>query len=256
MRRKWSGSREVGGVMAHDTAGVTSMQDPTKRFGQIVGWIDHTRDVTHHNIARVLPILDRKMLDHDMPGTFGGYAGIHHINGRFVIAIQRGGGSWWQSEFGEDGTEIAGLFGGGDGGIEFGLRRTGCRGGLRFAFVGNATTSKEKSKASGGAALTEVIGVRSIQETREISIRLKSRKIREYGREGFGTGVIGTRWERGIKGRAMIVYAPMFGAPKIFGHFLEHSEVEFRGRRGKFTECDGRIADVWSTSDIGIENFT
>ena len=52
--------------MAHEPAGVAVMEDPTKRLGQIVGWVENPRDEAHDDVACVFPILDGKVLDVDV----------------------------------------------------------------------------------------------------------------------------------------------------------------------------------------------
>ena len=49
--------------MAHDAASMAFMEDPSQRFGKIIGWIDDSRDESHVDVAGILPILDCKVLD-------------------------------------------------------------------------------------------------------------------------------------------------------------------------------------------------
>ena len=63
------------------------MKDPTKRFGEIIGWIDDAGNVTKNDVTGVLPVLDGKVLDHNVTAAFSRDAGIDHVDGRLVITV-------------------------------------------------------------------------------------------------------------------------------------------------------------------------
>ena len=54
-------------VMSHAVVGMTGMQDPTKRFGEIITGIEDPRKMLHDEIFLFAPFLDGKMLDVNVP---------------------------------------------------------------------------------------------------------------------------------------------------------------------------------------------
>ena len=56
-------------VMPHVAAGMTDMDDPSKRFGEIITGIDDPRKMLHDEIFLLMPFLDGKMLDINVPST-------------------------------------------------------------------------------------------------------------------------------------------------------------------------------------------
>ena len=46
--------------MAHGVSGMPLVEDPPKRFGEIISRVDSSRDVEQFNITPCFPILDSK----------------------------------------------------------------------------------------------------------------------------------------------------------------------------------------------------
>ena len=67
-------------MVSHGPADVTAMENPAESFGECVRWVDRTRDVFQDDIALVLPLLDGKMLNRNVPGAGCRLSGIDHKN--------------------------------------------------------------------------------------------------------------------------------------------------------------------------------
>lgn len=239
--------------VAHEASSVSCMQDPAKGFGQVISGIEDARNVAKDNVTGFFPVLDGKELDHDMTGPFRRMAGVDHINGGFVITVKWGWGGLREAKIGKNGTEIAGLFGGEDGGVKFGFCGAGGGEGLGFATVGNTCIGEEEGKTTGGAAAGEIVGMGGIKEACEMRARFKGR---EWGKGGIG----GEEAERaGGKGRigyvAEIMEPPGTGATQVFDNSFEHGEVIGTGSGGEFAECDDGVAYVGTACDIGVKEF-
>ena len=128
--------------MAHDPAGMAFMEDPTKGFGEIIGWVEYSRDKTHDNVASFFPILDGKVLDINVTGALSGDTGVDHIDGRLIVLIDGSGASQRETEVLHDSAEVLGLLGSIDGSEEFGLGGTCCSDALGLAAIRNSTTRK------------------------------------------------------------------------------------------------------------------
>jgi hypothetical protein len=59
-------------MVAHNAASESAMQNPTDWLGLSVRWVDYTRDVCELDVTAQSPLLDRKVLNVDVPGTFRG----------------------------------------------------------------------------------------------------------------------------------------------------------------------------------------
>jgi hypothetical protein len=80
---------------------VTRVQDPTERFSEVVGSrIEDARDMSQDDVVAILPILNGKVLDKDVTRAFSGNARILHVDGRFVVAVDRCGLGLWKTELG------------------------------------------------------------------------------------------------------------------------------------------------------------
>ena len=66
-------------VMSHATTGVTGMQDPSKRLGEIITGIENPRKMLHDKNFLLTPFLDGKMLDVDVWSTESGTFLIDHM---------------------------------------------------------------------------------------------------------------------------------------------------------------------------------
>ena len=86
--------------MSHEAAGMARVQDPAKGLGEVVGRIGDAGNVAHFNLALFAPVLDRKKLNINVSGAFGGALGIDHANGRGVVFID-------DSRLGLGKTEVA-----------------------------------------------------------------------------------------------------------------------------------------------------
>ena len=76
--------------MPHDVAGMALMKDPSQWFCEVIRGIDETRDEFHHNVPRVLPVLDGKVLDINMTRALNGHTSVDHIDGGLIVTMQQG----------------------------------------------------------------------------------------------------------------------------------------------------------------------
>ena len=87
------------------------MENPPKRFSKIIGRIDHTRDVFHHNVTTCFPVLDRKESNVNMTRPFSRLVGIDNINCRFIVFIDGRQAILRESEFAKNRPEKSSGFG-------------------------------------------------------------------------------------------------------------------------------------------------
>ena len=150
--------------MPHDTTGVTIVQDPSKRFGQVIRWVENPGDELEHNGASIFPVLYGEVLDINVARTFGRNASVDHVDSRLVVAEHDSGIFRRESQISHDSTHVAGVFGSGNGCQKFSFGGAGGSDGLGFASVGNGTATQKEGVAGGRAAVAEVVGVSSIKE--------------------------------------------------------------------------------------------
>ena len=215
--------------MSHQAAAVSSMEDPTKRFREIVGRIKDPGDEGKEYVTVVFPILNRKVLDQNMTRAIRRNASVDHFDGGLVVTVEDCGGGGLKTKVGKYGAKVPSVFGSTHGGIKLSFSRARGRGSLSLTFVSNTTAGKNKNEASGRASLAEVIGVGGVKETGEHGTRGKDGKgwrTRNRRQEWRGA-----RRETGIKCRATEVDTPSACGAKILSNFLEHCKVEVAGSR-------------------------
>ena len=68
--------------MAHESTGMTGMENPSKRLGQVISWVDDPRDVGKEDGLEFLdPGLDGKHLDINVATPFCGDTVVDHVDG-------------------------------------------------------------------------------------------------------------------------------------------------------------------------------
>ena len=154
--------------MAHDAACMAAVKNPSQRFGHIIGGVDDAGDVVHDDVASVLPFLDGKMLDVDVPRAFGGHACIDHANGRHVVFVDGGRTKLGVTQFTEDRMEIFGMLG-----SKYSSKKLsfggGSRGdGLSLSAVRDGSAAEHKSVAGGGTTVAEIVGVGRIDKALQL----------------------------------------------------------------------------------------
>ena len=78
-------------AMFHVATCILSMEDQTKRLGQIVAGVDNSRNMLHNTIFSFIAFLDCVMLDLDVIGTRGGTRFIDHKSqNSLVINVEFG----------------------------------------------------------------------------------------------------------------------------------------------------------------------
>jgi hypothetical protein len=72
-------------MMAHNAAKVAVRWNRNEWLGLSVCRVDSTRDVHEVGVAALSLLLDRKVLNVDMPGTSRSPIRVHHVDGSPVI---------------------------------------------------------------------------------------------------------------------------------------------------------------------------
>ena len=75
-------------IMPHVAMGITGMQDPSKRFGEILTRIDNPRKMLCDKIFLLALFLDGKMLDVNLSSTGCRMLFIDHVESCYVINEQ------------------------------------------------------------------------------------------------------------------------------------------------------------------------
>jgi hypothetical protein len=140
------------------------MEDPTKRLGEGIRWIEDSRDVAHDDITSSLPILDGEELDVNVMRSIGRDVVVDHEDRGHVVFVDGSGIGLWEAELSKDRTKVSGLLGGGDSSNELSLCRAGSGEGLSLGTVGDGAASQKEDVAGSGATFTEVVGMGSVNE--------------------------------------------------------------------------------------------
>jgi len=77
--------REGSSVVTHDAARMARMKHPSKGLGEIIRWIDYTRDVLQNYFANVFPILNGKRVNINVTGTLSRNLSVDHLDNRHVV---------------------------------------------------------------------------------------------------------------------------------------------------------------------------
>ena len=95
-----------GAVVAHQTANMAMMERGAQRLCQRIGGVDNARDVREDDLLGSFPLLEGKMLDVDMTGTWCGAICIDHQDCRGVIFEQGGRTKLWVPKLEEDRPKV------------------------------------------------------------------------------------------------------------------------------------------------------
>ena len=74
--------------MSHDPTCMARVENPTKRFCEVISGVQDPRAVREFDLFAFFPILDRKIRDINVSGTLSGMFSIHHLDGGHVIFVQ------------------------------------------------------------------------------------------------------------------------------------------------------------------------
>ena len=238
--------------MAHDTASVAGVQNPTNAFGESIAGVDDASNVFKDNVASAFPILDREELNVDVTGSFSGAASVYHFDGRLIVLVECSRARLRESQLGKDKAQILGHFGSGDGRAELSLSATSCGDGLGFTTIGNGASSESEDVSSGGTAKAKVIGVGCIHVTSKLEGVQKARKRRER------RGIIGLEKrnmgkQRGNRSRAPELDTPINSIAQILGNIFKTKKMDTGGLFRKFFQGGDGIANVRASGDVGIK---
>jgi hypothetical protein len=162
-------------------------------------------------------------------------------------------GSWGElrkAKLGQDGIEIFGNFGSGDGRDKFCLCQTGSCDGLSLQAVSNWTAREQKTVAGGGAMMTKIVAMCSVNKANKLMMVLGDGKVGQGSIVGQDTQ--GCIRQSVIWSGSPIDEAPVDSVVKVLHKVLHTSvAVETSGRGGKFGKGSDGIANVRSSGDIG-----
>ena len=77
--------------VTHDASSMTRVQNPTQRFGEIIGRIDDPRKMLHDDVPVGFPILNGEELNVSVAGTFGGLFGIDKLDSGCIVFAKDSG---------------------------------------------------------------------------------------------------------------------------------------------------------------------
>ena len=66
VKHKHESRSECSSMMTHHSSGMPRMENPTKRFGKVICWIENSRNVPHDDVTGGFPILNGKTLNVNM----------------------------------------------------------------------------------------------------------------------------------------------------------------------------------------------
>ena len=89
-------------VVAHDAACMAAVEHPAKRLGEIISWVDDSRNKPHDNVASILPVLKSKELDVNVTRAFSRLPSVHNVDSRLVVFVDRSGAILRESQFLQD----------------------------------------------------------------------------------------------------------------------------------------------------------
>ena len=232
---------------------MTRVQSPTESFGGLVSRIDHTRDVVHLDDTTPLPLLNRKILNVNVPRARGGLILVDHSDGCHVVLVEWSRRGLGKAELVKDRAKILGSLGGLDSRNELSFGRAGSNSGLHLGLIGNGTTSKTENQTSDGSTSLDVNGMGSIDETNKVQ-EIMGRERREGGIQ------LGLRKRDGRK-RVNGLLAPVDNAPILSTaevlHHTFHCHVVFTSRGlGESGEEGHGKSNVEATDDVGVDQFT
>ena len=124
--------------------------------------------MTHDDDATMLPLLDGKVLNINVPGVRSGFALVDHGTSGDVVLVERGWTILRNTEFMKDRMKIFGNLGSMHSSNELGLSGTCGNSGLKFGLVGNGTTGKTEDNASEGASCVSVCGIGCIDKANKL----------------------------------------------------------------------------------------
>ena len=159
------------GEVPHEATCMASVENPAERFGEVIGRIEDTFDMTKGNMAFLLPILNGEMLYLEMTDSVSGMIVVDDLDGSLVVFKKWGRRGRRKAKISKDGSKIDGSLGGGDGSDEFRFGGAGGSGGLCFGFEGDSSTRFDEGVSHSGAAIAEVVGVSSINKAGEVRVR-------------------------------------------------------------------------------------
>lgn len=151
-------------VVSHEATSVTGMEDPSERLREVVGRVDNAGNVTHDDVAGVVPILNSKMLDVNVTRAFGRYTSVDHLDGRHVVFVDGRGTDLWEPQFLQDRAKILRMFGCQDRSEKLSFSGAGGSDGLCLGAVGDSSSTQHESIAGSRAAVAEVVGVSGVDE--------------------------------------------------------------------------------------------
>ena len=157
------------------------------------------------------------------------------------------------AQFVEDGAKELDMLGGHDSSVEFSFGGAGGSGGLSLGTVRDSGATEEESIAGGRATIAEIVGVGGID------VASKGERGGGFGEDGESGvedgGAVDKIRQGGIRKWPMVDKTPVQGGTKVFGDVFEETEVDVIRAGRELGKGDDGIANIGTTSDIGVEKF-
>ena len=172
-------------MMSHDAAGMTGMEDPSKRFGEIVIGNEDPRKMLHDKIFLLAPLLDGKLLDVNVLSTGSGMLFIDHVESSHIVNEQM---CWTGSKSVkccEDAAKTLGDLSTSQRRVKLCFSQTGGNHSPDATLPCNGGKAEEHNKSSYGAAGLEVIGMSCIKAANQLIPKDEGewRKVRIFFQE-------------------------------------------------------------------------
>ena len=209
-------------AMSHAMTDMTGMQDPSKRFGEIVAGIENLRKMLHDEIFLLAPFLDGEMLDVDVPSTGSRTFLIHHMASCHVINEQTCRARSKSVKHSENAAKTLGNLP------------------ARMQLF-HAMAAKQKSDMG--------------------CIKAANQLILENEGERRKIGIFFQNWKgdvrKSIERQQMAKHnAPQLGALKACAHSFQSIKMVFIWTVGEMGKKTGRIADIKLADNMGKDRFS
>ena len=146
-------------TMSHATTGMTGMQNPSKRLGEIITGIENPRKMLHDEIFLLAPFLDSEMLDVNVSSTGSRTLFIDHLESSHVVNEEACRTRTKSVKRRECAAKIFGNLPTSHRRVELYFSRTGGNHSLDATLPCNGSKAEEHNESSYGATGLEVSGM-------------------------------------------------------------------------------------------------